>query len=177
MPKLHVKRPSDAVSPFPNDSLGGDLPVIDPVASLRDASAEFADLATQLSERIHQFQNWLDKLPGKTMATCWRERDEYEFFGLRYARSGDWELQCAYVRIPQFEYHEGDAQAYLASNADWSSLSRSSVDAKMESIDLFPELLTEITRAAKDRVKVVFEATKKFDDFAKQFGILGKEGT
>jgi hypothetical protein len=138
------------------------------VAALKTNASEVNARATELSERISAFEEWLNELPGKVPANCWVDNDEDDSgqteFGLRYARQGKWQLFYTYCRCDQHEY------------ADWNQLCDAGIEIKMEAVGAFPFLLKAIYDAQLARVKNLESTSKYFDEFAAKIG-LDRKGT
>ncbi|MCG8405528.1 MAG: hypothetical protein MI923_10060 [Phycisphaerales bacterium] len=133
-------------------------------------SQELNQLATELSERIKAFEEWLNRLPGKVEAVEWEAIPDLNappvvLLGLRLHRSGKtWVLSYDYSRFN--ESH---------SIRDWTLLSEASVNIKIDAVKIFPSLLKKIVSEQNEKIKELQSVHNTFDDFAKVIGMTAKE--
>lgn len=135
------------------------------VPEIEKGASELRAAATELSERIKKFEAWLNRLPGKTPASCSEAYDNegrYSFC-ISFERDGkDWQL-VHYVFDDLDESTSGS-----------TPLRDASVETKVRAVSMFPLLLQQMAAMQKAIAESARRATQQFDDFAKGIGI--KEG-
>jgi hypothetical protein len=135
----------------------------DLVMQLEVGTEEYRRAATELSKRIHAFEGWLNKLPGKVAASCWQdERTDGQYgFVVRFARDGRaWSLYHSIEHEADDEPVHGPA---LLRDAD--------VETKLRAVEMFPLLLANMRKFQTNFVNRTTKATERFDEFAKFIGI------
>lgn len=137
--------------------------------NIEAGSQRVNQLATELSQRIVAFEDWLNQLPGKVETFYWiTVFDEipphkYEF-GLHFDRSGKrWTLSYTY----QCDQDTREIK--------WEPLSEASVETKLSAIEHFPQFLIEITEAQDALAKKLEKAHSEFDAFADAIGLTQRE--
>lgn len=158
---------------------------------IEDGSQRVNQLATELSQRIIEFEDWLNQLPGKVHTTLWlplpRDADGPRKFGLCLSRSGKrWSL--SYGHTGGFRTQswgrgvENQSDAYTSGDdsdikIDWNPLSDASVENKLFAVKHFPQLLAKVTEEQDRLAKKLQNAHGEFDAFAHAIGLTQrKEG-
>lgn len=137
----------------------------DVVQRIQDASHQLRNAASELTNRVAWFENWLGNLPGRVAAhtSMGADPDDNVEKFLELARDGkEWSL---YV-------YEVDLRSEQRSNR--VLLRDSSIAVKAVSIQYFKDLLTQIYLQQKMLLAVSENATKNFDEFVKT--LPAKEG-
>ncbi len=118
--------------------------------------------ASQLSNRIEQFQAWLNSLAGRVKTQYWTCVDDLgNEFGMKLDRAGkEWALYYAFTH--------GDQAP------DWFVLAEANIETKLRAIAMFPEFLKKMRDAQLDRAKEMAKATEQFDIFANAIGMKGE---
>lgn len=135
--------------------------------SIETGSLRLNQLATEISQRIVAFEDWLNRLPGKTATTFWYDTsdDGAISFGLALNRDGKrwalWHVTCVEPTDEE----------------DWSLLKEASVDVKLKVVSYFPAFLEAIVKAQAELAKELEKAHSEFDLFANAIGLTPmKEG-
>ncbi len=146
-------------------------PVPETLREIEEGSRRVNKVATELSQRIEAFEQWLNKLPGRVETTLWvRDGGEggYEtYFGLLLHRSGKkWIVSYGY----------SDNSGRPDDDWSWTPLNEASLEIKVKAVGNFPDLLKEIVKAQQSLTRRIEQAQSAFDDFAQAIGISSTEG-
>lgn len=164
--------------PKPLKAVGGGFP-IDPQKSdpsliarkIQENSLVVNELASALSQRISDFEDWLRNLPGKVSASVWIDdpNDERYVFGIRFARYGQWRLS--------FGCQQRDKEVLDEDNLDWNPLTDASLEIKMAAVAMFPGLLESIAAVQDQRTQELKTVNRDFEAFAHLIALpMAKEG-
>jgi hypothetical protein len=123
------------------------------ISALAEGSSHVADAATELSNTIRVFENWLTELPGKTTTTVVIQSDDRysapELHLLRFHRQGkSWVLSEA--------WHEAGEPEDLI---EWSRLNDAPIEIKIIAAKAFPELLQSMRQAQASLGRQIIDAT------------------
>lgn len=140
----------------------------DILQTIQSNSTQVGILATELSNRIEQFETWLNSLPGRVETDYWGNDPDGDpcSMGLRLHRAGKkWIISYAYFS-DEFD-DPGDIE--------WSPLASSSVEIKAAGIQFFPRLLEAIAEKQQATVAKLKKTQEEFDVFARAIGANTKE--
>ncbi len=133
--------------------------------SIETGSQRINTLATQTSQRIVAFEEWLSQLPGKIATTYWYESNEDGSLGLGLSRDGQrWSL-----------WHE--VANYHSEETDYTRLRDAPVEIKVKMVSKFPAFLVHLAEAQTKLAEELEKTNSEFDDFAVTIGLAKtKEG-
>ena len=136
--------------------------------SIAAKSERVREAASEITDRITRFEEFLAKMPGRTEALHVirdpnaHDEDDMAAFGLKVHRvNKEWIISYA-------EYEIDDAQS-----ANWKRLSEASLRTKLTAIKMFPDLLAAIEDSQDELVKEIEQAGSDFDKFAAKLGMKG----
>jgi hypothetical protein len=143
-------------------------------ASITDSIQQKAERVRQAADgvtaRIEKFEEWLNRLPGRTETVTYvrhpeaRDQDDMTAFGIRLARANKrWALSYA-----SWEIDDPDEPI------NWQPLTEASLKLKLHALRMFPTLLESIEKSQQELVNEIEAATKEFDAFAETLGVHGE---
>jgi len=122
------------------------------LSSVQVESNDLRAAATDLSQHIKEFENWLNRLPGKTRTELWKFSDNCYFddgklagsvsIGLKFDRQGKaWVIRYTYRSEDEF-----------GEDIEWHRLTDASIEVKLEASQHFGALLEKIASAQRQQL-------------------------
>lgn len=140
------------------------------LARIETGSRRVNQLATELSQRILAFEEWLNQLPGRVKTTLWtsapppNDDDPEKVFGLRLDRDAKrWVLWCAFA----YTYEEERV-------IEWARLNEASVETKSFALSHFAKLLAKIAETQESLALNLEASGREFDALAEAIGLKQK---
>jgi hypothetical protein len=135
---------------------------------LLEGSGRLNSLATEVSIRVDNFEEWLNNLPGKVAVECFESVPSSPanktLLGLAFARDGRrWKLDVGYKPI------DGKGEQ------EWTTLTEAGLDTKCRAIKLFGNLLAVMLKKQRQQTEKFENACAEFDSFAVGLGIGNKK--
>ena len=138
------------------------------VRAITEKSKSVRDFATELSDRIVDFRDFLAQLPGRVAATAWgRHPDSDQMTEEDQLNLGDYSLGLSFDRegkdwaLTYTSSHEADDMPL-----EWKPLHEAPLKIKIAAIKLFPDLLSAIETSQDVLVKEISQAITDYDAFA-----------
>ncbi len=125
---------------------------------LQKASASYGEAATNLSDQIAQFEDYLGSLSGKVSVTVERREPK---FALTFTRRASGDKWCLYCR---------------RAGSRLELLSTASVEAKVIAVELFESLLHKLLTVIDQRSAQLQVAIRSASDLLGKLELPGKEG-
>lgn len=125
-----------------------------------DSTSE--DEARGLNERLNRFEQWVVSKDVRVRAAVSEvTEDRVAEFHLRLHGSGrDWRLECCWTDPRD-----------SGTGGNWRRLMESSIDARIQSVRLLPQLLIAMRLASETLVHRIRNANAVFDQFAASVGM------
>lgn len=134
--------------------------------SIESGSQRLNQLATETSQRIIAFEDWLNRLPGKIATTYWYafDDDHCYSYGLMLGRDGTrWSLW----------YEVANEQC---GESEFTRLRDASLEIKLDVVSRFPAFLEHLTEAQAKLALEIEKTNLEFDQFAEAIGLVQVKG-
>jgi hypothetical protein len=137
------------------------------VKAISEKSKSVRDFATELSNRIVEFQDYLAHLPGRVEATTSGLHPDNDIHDDAHDAMGDYYLIIALRRHGK-EWVLETAEGYADDDRpwDWKPLHEASLKVKIAAVKLFPDLLQAIETSQDRLVAEIMQAMSEYDSFA-----------
>ena len=136
------------------------------VRSIELQSKEINELATLLSQRIIDFETWLNALPGKVEAECSVNLPNKMIFTMFLRRNGKpWSIFFSLCHPDETTLNK-ISKVFLS-----KPLIDADLDSKMIAVQNFPSLLLEIKSIQDKRLAELRKSHANFESFAQTIGL------